>query len=155
MNQPATTQRSAHLSSVANGYLETGALADAIVALDRALNSQDGMDAAARDLCERAAIDPADTAAVHELLASLSTRLAEMGAGQANAFETALQAWAPEERFSLPALAEVLWPVLDNLRMAGRNDATAYARELQRYEPQLKALYHQSSGRSEAAWLTT
>ncbi len=155
MTHTALQNRQKSLQQAAQGYLEEGALADAIVALEFSLTSSDALDPAALALCERAGVDPKDTTAVQELLTALSSRLAQMTDGRSSVFSNALEAYPPDRRFSLPALAEALWPALENLRRAGGADAAAYRREIARFEPQLRALYRQASGRGEGAWEAT
>ncbi|MEW5851077.1 MAG: hypothetical protein AB2A00_19980 [Myxococcota bacterium] len=146
----------ARIQQAASSFVAETELADAVLALDRVLTGGE-VDPAATQTCERAGVDITDRAAVQELLAALTTRLSEMTQGRAGAFQSALEAYPPPQRFSLPALAEVLWPSLENLRRAGPGHATSKAvhRIIQQYEPQLKELYRRHSGRSQAAWEAT
>jgi hypothetical protein len=94
---------------------------------------------------------------VQELLAVLSARLTEMTGGRAEAFASALDAYPADQRFSLPALAEVLWPSLENLRHATAAPISTEAVEslVRQHEAPLAALYLRHSGRSRLAWEAT
>ncbi|MBI5496490.1 MAG: hypothetical protein HY904_15820 [Deltaproteobacteria bacterium] len=155
MSTSALSQRTAQANQVAGGFLVEGQLADAIVALDRAVADPTQADETARGTCERAGIDVKDTAAVQELLQALSARMAEMSSGRQGAFLSALERFPEDQRFSLPALAEVFWQPMENLRAAGTDDVGAFRREVHRYEPQLRELFLRSSGRSLEAWEAT
>ena len=148
------------LQTVASSYLAEDPLTDAVLALDRYLSDATpgaAPDATVREICDRAAVDVADRAAVRELLDALGARLSEMTAGRETALASALEAYPPEQRFSLPALAEALWPALENLRKAGRGQATpeAVSRLVARHEPRLKELFQRHSGRPAEAWDAT
>lgn len=154
-HKPAETAQRQEVQALARAFLVESELADAIVVLDRNLRGGDKMEPVAADLCARAGVDPKDADAVHELLNTLGARLAEMTGGRSEAFESALEAWPEEERFSVAALADVLWPTLENLRAAGRTDVESFRSEVARHEPALRALYLRHSGRSERAWQLT
>ena len=111
-----TTARSGRLAATASAYLAEEELADAIVLLDRAVGGAQDARLEARALCERAGVDVNKLDELQDLLQALSTRLSEMTGGRSEAFNNALQTYPPEERFSLPALAEALWPAVENLR---------------------------------------
>lgn len=150
----------ADLQVVAAGYLAEEPLTDAVLALDRHLAQSDRnlpVDSLARDVCERAGVDPANQAGVQELLDALSSRLVEMTSGRAVAFHHALKGLPPAERFSLPALVQAFWPALENLRQAGpgRANPASILHLIHQYEPQLHALYQRHSGRSRQAWEAT
>lgn len=137
---------------MASAFLVEQELADALVLLDQNADRGELMDAAALALCERAAVDPRDRAAVQDLVHALATRLSDMSGGRQHAFEDALAAFPSAERFGLPALATVLWPTLENLYAAGERDPAAYQRALAQHRPALRLLYERSSGRSAQAF---
>jgi hypothetical protein len=153
-------RRTPDYQAVASSFLAEEPLADAVLALDRYLSDRTPgatPDVTAQEVCDRAAVDPTDRAAVRALLDALGERLTQVTAGREEAFRSVLETYPPEQRFSLPALTEALWPALENLRQATPGGATAesVSRLVARHEPRLKDLFQRHSGRPALAWDAT